>query len=82
LVTVALQNGKPGIFGEAVVGERELAEEKDRTSIGLDTPNVNTGRAEAGSKGLVSWLILWTHRRSLSIGTRNLRQAVKFQTDT
>jgi hypothetical protein len=51
LVTVTLQYREPGIFGEAVVGERELAEEENRSAIRLHATHLHAGRANADGEG-------------------------------
>jgi len=40
LVTVARENGKPGIFRETRIADGKFAQVEDRTTIGFDAPDV------------------------------------------
>jgi len=58
LVAVTLQDREPGIFAEAVVGERELAEEEHGTAIRLHAAHVHTGCAHTDGENFGGWEIL------------------------
>jgi hypothetical protein len=48
LITRAGKNRQPGVFFEARVGQRELAENEHRAAIGLNAPGMNAIQTETG----------------------------------
>jgi hypothetical protein len=66
LIAVAGEDGKAGILRKARVGEREIAENKDRAASGFEAAGVETIGTEAGGNPPIRCAFFLTHESSIA----------------
>jgi len=64
--TLAGEDGQARILGEAGIGVRELAEDKDGAARGFESARVNTASAKTGGRAVIRRALFLFHKRSIS----------------